>query len=327
MVIIEDNRNFVLQHRTDESKQIQVQMRPGPKGGFEWVGLPDCLKMQLTVFSDQEIAEYPGTLLKVILGQLYSPKQALKDSGEISHQINQAAAIKVENPSSYYRVVGKEGEGGFAKVFRCQRIKDGQLFALKFTEPRSDKDRQAIINEIGIMQITQCKSIVQCCEAFDYQKRLWIFMELMDGGAFTPMIEDMQGQYSEAFCKYSLYATLLGLLDLHRMNIIHRDIKSDNILVKANGEIKLADFGYAVVLTEQQKGRQSKVGTVCWMAPELIEGGGEYCNKVDVWSLGIFAIELAMGEPPYINEHQTRVLWNICHNDPPKIQSTWSRDF
>jgi len=52
MVIIEDNRNFVLQHRTDESKQIQVQMRPGPKGGFEWVGLPDCLKMQLTVFSD-----------------------------------------------------------------------------------------------------------------------------------------------------------------------------------------------------------------------------------------------------------------------------------
>ena len=177
------------------------------------------------------------------------------------------------------------------------------------------------------MQITQCKSIVQCCEAFDYQKRLWIFMELMDGGAFTPMIEDMQGQCSEAFCKYSLYATLQGLLDLHKMNIIHRDIKSDNILVKANGEIKLADFGYAVVLTEQQKGRQSKVGTVCWMAPELIEGGGEYCNKVDVWSLGIFAIELAMGEPPYINEHQTRVLWNICHNDPPQIQNTWSREF
>ncbi len=175
--------------------------------------------------------------------------------------------------------------------------------------------------------MTQCESIVSCCEAFDYQNRLWIFMELMDGGAFTPMLEELQGAYSEEYCKYSLYMTLKGLLDLHTQNIIHRDIKSDNILVKANGEIKLADFGYAVVLTEQQKGRQSKVGTVCWMAPELIQGAREYNNKVDVWSLGIFAIELAMGEPPYISEHHTRVLFNIVQNDPPKIQPKWSSAF
>ena len=136
-------------------------------------------------------------------------------------------------------------------------------------------------------------------------------MELMDGGAFTPMLEDLQGNYSEGFCKYSLYQTLNALIGLHRENIIHRDIKSDNILVKETGEIKMADFGYAVVLTQQQKGRQSKVGTVCWMAPELIEGRGEYDNKIDVWSLGIFAIELAEGEPPYIAEHHTRVLFNI----------------
>ena len=75
-------------------------------------------------------------------------------------------------------------------------------------------------------------------------------MELMDGGAFTPILEEKQGNYSEEFCKYSLYKTTLGLLDLHKQNIIHRDIKSDNILVKPNGDIKLADFGYAVMLTQ-----------------------------------------------------------------------------
>ena len=61
--------------------------------GIQWTGLPDCLKMQLNVFSAEEIAQYPGTLLKVILGQLYSPKQELKDSGEISRQITHAANI------------------------------------------------------------------------------------------------------------------------------------------------------------------------------------------------------------------------------------------
>lgn len=79
-------------------------------------------------------------------------------------------------------------------------------------------------------------------------------MEAMDE-AFTPILEELQGAYSEEFCKYTLFMTLRGLIDLHRQNIIHRDIKSDNILLKANGEIKLADFGYAVVLTNQQKGR------------------------------------------------------------------------
>lgn len=152
-------------------------------------------------------------------------------------------------------------------------------------------------------------------------------MELMDGGAFTPILEEKQGNYSEEFCRYSLLKTCQGLLDLHNQNIIHRDIKSDNILIKPDGEIKLADFGYAVMLTQQTQARSSKVGTVCWMAPELIEGRQKYTNKVDIWSLGIFAIELAQGEPPYISEHPTRVLYNIVQKNPPPISKKWSADF
>ena len=68
------------------------------------------------------------------------------------------------------------------------------------------------------------------------------------------------------------------------------------------GEVKLADFGYACQLTEEKAGRKSKVGTVCWMAPELIMGERSYTTKVDIWSYGIFAMEMADGDPPYINE-------------------------
>jgi serine/threonine protein kinase len=73
----------------------------------------------------------------------------------------------MENPSQFYKVVGKEGAGGFARVFRCMRIRDGQLFALKFTEPKGN-ERAAIENEIGIMQMSHCDSIVHCYEAFDF---------------------------------------------------------------------------------------------------------------------------------------------------------------
>ena len=68
---------------------------------------------------------------------------------------------------------------------------------------------------------------------------------MMDGGALTAMLEENAGKLSEAFCKYVSYKVIIGLKYLHSRNILHRDIKSDNVLVSTDGEIKLADFGYA----------------------------------------------------------------------------------
>mmetsp|Transcript_9066 Transcript_9066/g.11988 ORF Transcript_9066/g.11988 Transcript_9066/m.11988 type:complete len:102 (-) Transcript_9066:205-510(-) len=101
---------------------------------------------------------------------------------------------------------------------------------------------------------------------------------------------------------------------------MHRDIKSDNILINSKGDLKLADFGFAAHLTQERQNRTSRVGTVCWMAPELIKGVQKYDTKVDVWSLGILLMEMAEGQPPYINEAQARVLFFIVHKNPPPIQ-------
>ena len=131
------------------------------------------------------------------------------------------------------------------------------------------------------------------------------------------MLEERRGKIDEKICAYILRKTLEGLHYLHSRGIVHRDIKSDNILINMQGDIKIADFGYATQLNKQKRGTVSQVGTVCWMAPELIQLKKKYNHKVDIWSLGIFAYEIAEGEPPYMKENQAKVLYNIVAKDPP----------
>ena len=109
---------------------------------------------------------------------------------------------------------------------------------------------------------------------------------------------------------------------------MHRDIKSDNVMIASNGSIKLGDFGYAAQLTQERLERESRVGTVYWMAPEIITAKTKYNNKVDVWSLGILAMELANGDPPYLEEDATKALVFIVSKPSPKLdEHKWSAEF
>jgi len=159
--------------------------------------------------------------------------------------------LKKEDPSKYYDIIERIGVGGFAKVFKVLRKTDKVTCALKFVEPKTPQERESVVNEVGIMLMcTENDGIIRCFECFDFKGRLWIFLEMMDGGALTPMLEELAGQHCEETCKYISLRVLQGLKYLHDRHILHRDIKSDNILVSTSGLIKLADFGYATQLTK-----------------------------------------------------------------------------
>lgn len=139
-------------------------------------------------------------------------------------------------------------------MYRVQRKADKKQFALKFCTPGNDEDRDLMINEVALMRM--CSGTNGFClnveEAYaDPRGILWIFVQLMDN-AVTPLITNMRGReeyYTENALKWVLRQTLRGLHYLHSNNIVHRDIKSDNILTDRTGEVKLADFGYSAQLT------------------------------------------------------------------------------
>ena len=196
------------------------------------------------------ILDNPLTLLENSIAMAvgaWNHKPSLPENTEAMKLINRAAQFRKDDPSEHYDIIRRIGMGGFARVFEVRRKKDGAILALKFIEPKSDNETKIIQNEVGLMMLcTDNDSILRCLEAFDFKGRLWIFLEMMDGGALTPMLEETAGQYSEKFCAYICLRTLQGLRYLHEKAILHRDIKSDNILVSEAGAVKLADFGYAI---------------------------------------------------------------------------------
>ena len=182
--------------------------------------MPGIMKPFLPSYSNDEIMQYPVTVLNCIIKLAYVPKVPLIPGGEVKEVIQAACNLRTDNPARHYRVVEKIGEGGFANVYKVQRLSDGVMCALKWQQPKSKSDKDNIINEIGIMQHfnskNDCGAVVQCLDAFDYDRRIWIFLELMDGGSLTDICEAFSGNYSENFCKYTLYKVMHAMKALHQ---------------------------------------------------------------------------------------------------------------
>jgi len=161
-------------------------------------------------------------------------------------------------------------------------------------------------------------NIVNYHSSYYYLNCLFMLIEFMDGGALTEVIYQYIKKIPERISAFIMKEILLGLKSLHDHKQIHRDLKSDNILVDKTGQIKVADFGFAIQLTKEQKNRKSVVGTPAWMAPELIKKE-LYNELVDVWSVGVIAVELAEGEPPYLRLPPLKAMFFISTKDAYRL--------
>ncbi|KAI9244800.1 kinase-like domain-containing protein [Sporodiniella umbellata] len=232
------------------------------------------------------------------------------------------------DPTALYTDLILIAEGESGPMFAAKHMNSQRVVAIKKISYEAKEKINKIKNELLAMKMSRHPNIVELISCYSTKDEVWVVMECMDVSLADVIAINSEGHLKETHIRRVVRDILRALSQLHRLNRIHRDIRSDNILLNQRGEIKLADFGHCAQLTTAQSYRNSIVGTPYWMAPEVIKGQN-YDSKADIWSLGVVLMEMAQGDPPYVEYPPLRALFLIASNGLPPLSEPehWSEEF
>ena len=233
------------------------------------------------------------------------------------------------NPEDLFTLTNLIGNGGFGKVYKAIHNTSNEVYAIKIIDYTKGNNNDKSNISFNYKSIQQETSLMRLVNKSDYilkyygsyfsreTNTIWLILEYCAAGSAVDLMLSMGRTLSEVEVATIMEMVLKGLIYIHKLNLIHRDIKGANIMLSEDGYAKLGDFGIGIQMTDDEY-RTSKKGSPHWMSPQVILNKN-YDTKTDIWSLGITCLELVEGEPPFADLNPDEVMEKIANN-PPKAE-------
>ena len=259
-----------------------------------------------------DTSRFCGNCAALLAQERQLPNSLTKTLATPLHVISKDSLI-----AGKYRIVEEIGRGGMGVVYKAEDLKLKRPVALKFLPPHlmdSPELKERFLIEAQAAAALSHPNICVIHEVGESEGRFFIAMEYVEGETLRDKIKNAPLKTEEALDITIQVAAGLG--EAHRKGIIHRDIKSANIMVTEKGQAKVMDFGLAKLrggssLTKSQ----TTLGTVAYMSPEQARGD-ELDGRTDIWSLGVVLYEILTGEQPFKGDHDQSVIHSILHEEP-----------
>jgi TolB-like protein/Tfp pilus assembly protein PilF/predicted Ser/Thr protein kinase len=220
----------------------------------------------------------------------------------------------------HYKILEKLGEGGMGEVYKAQDTKLDRFVALKFL-PRfispNEEERKRFENEAQAAASLNHPNIATIYAIEDSEDKIFIVMEYIDGTELKDKIKSGSIPIEETI--HLAIQIAEGLEAAHKKGIVHRDIKSSNIIITNDGKVKIMDFGLAKIKGGTNVTKiGTTVGTAAYMSPEQAKGD-EVDYRSDIWSFGVVLYEMLTGQMPFKGEYDQALIYSIINESPNPI--------
>ncbi|XP_017484329.1 PREDICTED: SNF-related serine/threonine-protein kinase isoform X2 [Rhagoletis zephyria] len=216
------------------------------------------------------------------------------------------------------------GSGHFAVVKLARHVFTGAKVAVKVVDKTKldDISKAHLFQEVRCMKLVQHPNVVRLYEVIDTPTKLYLVLELGDGGDLYDYIMKHEGGLSEEFARKYFKQILRAITYCHQLHVVHRDLKPENVVFfEKIGVVKLTDFGFSNKFSPGQK-LETFCGSLAYSAPEILLGDSYDAPAVDIWSLGVILYMLVCGQPPFekANDSETLTMIMDCkYTVPPQV--------
>lgn len=215
-----------------------------------------------------------------------------------------------------FAFVKRLGKGKFGLVLKAREKESGCVIALKVLKKANLRREHAEVQlrrEIEIQSALSHPNILRLYGFFYDEIRIYLILEYAPGGELYKHLKDCGGRFNERKAAAYIAALASALRHCHAKGVIHRDLKPENLLLDANDNLKIADFGWSVHAVRASR-RTTMCGTLDFLAPEMCEGK-EYDTAIDLWSLGVLLYEMLYGKPPFEEDSERHTKRRITEVD------------